>query len=133
MEIIESRFSCRSYSNDLSRKFVSLEERCGRLTESNGSGPLGTSLRFCLVAADDGDSTVLKGLGTYGFIRNPAGFIIGAVKAGEKNLEDFGYTAESLILLATDLGLGTCWIGGIFTRTVSCAAYTPAQTSASRR
>jgi hypothetical protein len=80
------------------------------------AGPLGTSLRFCLVAADQGDSTALKGLGTYGFIRNPAGFIIGAVGAGEKNLEDFGYTAESLILLATDLGLSTCWIGGVFTR-----------------
>jgi hypothetical protein len=58
----------------------------------------------------------LKGLGTYGFIRNPAGFIIGAVRAGDKNLEDLGYIAESLIILATDLGLGTCWIGGVFTR-----------------
>jgi len=114
MEIIESRFSCRSYAK---RPIPEASRRALReTTESIVAGPLGTPLRFCLVAADQGDSTALKGLGTYGFIRNPAGFIIGAVKPGEKNIEDFGYTAESLILLATDLGLGTCWIGGIFTR-----------------
>ena len=111
MEIIESRFSCRSYSK---KPIPEASRRALReTTESMVAALSGTSLRFCLVAADHGDSTVLKGLGTYGFIRNPAGFIIGAVKAGEKNLEDFGYTAESLILLVTDLGLGTCWIGGI--------------------
>ena len=32
------------------------------------------------------------------------------------NLEDFGYLTESIILYATDLGLGTCWLGGSFTR-----------------
>ena len=35
---------------------------------------------------------------------------------GEKNLEDFGYTMERIILFATDLGLGTCWLGGSFTK-----------------
>jgi len=113
-EIIQSRFSCRSYARqpipDIPRR--ALREAA----ETTVAGPLGTSLRFCLVAAEQGDGTALKGLGTYGLIRNPAGFIIGAVKAGGKDLEDFGYIAESLALLATDLGLGTCWIGGAFTR-----------------
>ncbi len=80
------------------------------------AGPLGSSLRFTLIAAEKEDGAALKGLGTYGFIRNPAGFILGAVKEGEKCLEDFGHAAESLVLRATDLGLGTCWIGGLFTR-----------------
>jgi Putative TM nitroreductase len=31
-------------------------------------------------------------------------------------LEDFGHAMERLILTATGLGLGTCWIGGFFTR-----------------
>jgi hypothetical protein len=35
---------------------------------------------------------------------------------GEKNLEDFGYAMEHAILFATDLGLGTCWLGGTFTK-----------------
>jgi hypothetical protein len=33
-----------------------------------------------------------------------------------KNLEDFGYMMERAILFATDMGLGTCWLGGSFTR-----------------
>lgn len=79
-------------------------------------GPLGTSLRFTLVAAAAGDSQALKGLGTYGLIKNPAGFIIGAAGPGERNLEDFGYGMQAIILHATRLGLGTCWLGGNFTR-----------------
>jgi hypothetical protein len=55
-------------------------------------------------------------LGTYGFIRGATGFIAGAVGQGEKNLEDFGYQMEAIILFATDLGLGTCWLGGSFTQ-----------------
>lgn len=113
-ELIRSRFSCRSYARQ------PIPETARRvLREAAGTvvvGPLGTSLRFCLAAAEQGDSAALRGLGTYGFIRNPAGFIVGAVKRRDKNLEDFGYAAESLVLLATDLGLGTCWIGGLFTR-----------------
>ena len=35
---------------------------------------------------------------------------------GAKNLEDFGYLMEFAILFATDLGLGTCWLGGSFTK-----------------
>jgi len=35
---------------------------------------------------------------------------------GDKNLEDFGYLMEEAILFATGLGLGTCWLGGSFTK-----------------
>jgi hypothetical protein len=30
--------------------------------------------------------------------------------------EDFGFLLEQVILYATDLGLGTCWLGGTFTK-----------------
>lgn len=42
------------------------------------------------------------------------GFIIGAVENAQHSLEDFGYLMEKNILMATDLGLGTCWLGGTF-------------------
>lgn len=32
------------------------------------------------------------------------------------SLEDFGFRMETIILRATELGLGTCWLGGTFTR-----------------
>jgi nitroreductase len=79
-------------------------------------GPFGTLPRFGLIAASEEDAGVLQGLGTYGFIKGAMGYIIGAVSPAEKNLEDFGYLMEAIILYATSLGLGTCWLGGTFTK-----------------
>jgi hypothetical protein len=73
-------------------------------------------MRFELAAARDDDQNALKKLGTYGFIKGATGFIIGVIGDGEKNLEDFGYLMESIILFATDIGLSTCWLGGTFTK-----------------
>ncbi len=121
--IIRSRFSCRTYS----REPIPEEQRLllRSAAEAVRTGPLGSPLRFGLLAAEEGDQSALRGLGTYGVIRNPAGFLVGAVVVSSYGrsstgtgtyLEDFGYTMESLILAATDLGLGTCWLGGFFTR-----------------
>jgi hypothetical protein len=38
------------------------------------------------------------------------------MKKAEEHEEDFGYLMERLVLQATDLGLGTCWLGGTFTK-----------------
>jgi nitroreductase len=113
-EIISGRFSCRAYR----KAPIVLEEQAALVEFAAGiqRGPLGTPLRFQLLAANSRDSQTLRGLGTYGFISNPAGFLAGGMGPGEKNLEDFGYGMEELILHATDLELGTCWLGGSFTR-----------------
>jgi len=113
-EIIKSRHSCRTYE----KKSIAAET-AAQLRAFAGSlqhGPFHASLRFELVAGGEKDAQALKGLGTYGFIKNPAGFLIGAVGPGEKNLEDFGFGMEALILYATGLGLGSCWLGGSFTK-----------------
>jgi hypothetical protein len=78
---------------------------------NNNVGPFGSPVRFSLVAAKPGESETLKKLGTYGFIKGARAFIIGAIKHSEKNLEDYGYLMEQVILFATSLGLGTCWLG----------------------
>jgi hypothetical protein len=44
------------------------------------------------------------------------GFIVGATRQPERGTEDYGYLMELIILHATDLGLGTCWLGGSFTK-----------------
>lgn len=113
-EIIRNRRSCRTYE----KKSIAAET-AGRLRTFAASlqhGPFHTSLRFELVAGGEDDARALKGLGTYGFIKNPAGFLIGAVGPGEKNLEDFGFGLEALILYTTSLGLGSCWLGGSFSK-----------------
>jgi nitroreductase len=113
-DAIRARYSVRSY-----RKQPIAEDAQAALNvrlRALQAGPLGSPTRFGLVAATERDRASLRGLGTYGFIKDPTGFILGAVKAGEHALEDYGYTMEQAILAATDLGLGTCWLGGSFTQ-----------------
>jgi len=111
---IRQRFSCRTYSDRIIADDV--QETLSGFASSLEVGPFGSRCRFELVSANEEDSKSLRGLGTYGFIKGAKGFIIGATDESEKSMEDFGYLMEQIILLATDLGLGTCWLGGSFTR-----------------
>ncbi len=113
-ELIGRRYSCRTY---LERP-ISGEDKA-RLHEFMASrtlGPLGSQARFGLIAAAADDRQALRRLGTYGFIKGATGFIAGAVGRAPKDLEDYGYLLEEVILYATAIGLGTCWLGGTFTR-----------------
>jgi nitroreductase len=113
-EVISQRYSCRSYRP--APIAAETQQHLRDFMAALHTGPLGAPLRFDLLAASESDRRALRGLGTYGFIRGAAGFIVGAVGPGEKNLEDFGYQMEAAILAATALGLGTCWLGGSFTQ-----------------
>lgn len=113
-DIIRQRYSCRRFDGrplDAETQ-RSLRDFLATLTV----GPFGTPARFVLAAASAGDREELKGLGTYGFIRGAAGYIIGAVERGPRDMEDFGYLMEQAVLAATAAGLGTCWLGGSFTK-----------------
>ena len=55
-------------------------------------------------------------LGTYGIIRGATTFIIGIMDNSYKNVEKFGYVFEKAVLFLTDMGLGTCWLGGTFNK-----------------
>jgi nitroreductase len=113
-EVVRRRRSCRKYE-----KTPLADEARRSLTDflaTNRNGPLGGQARFMLVAATAGDRAALRGLGTYGLIDGAAGFIVGAVERGSGDLEDYGYLMERAILRATDLGLGTCWLGGSFSK-----------------
>lgn len=114
VDVITRRYSARHFQDMwfLDHERTKLRENLTLIR----TGPLGSNLRFILVAATQPDHTSLKGLGTYGFIRNPSGFIIGAVEDTPTAMEDYGYAMEVAILKATDLGVGTCWLGGSFTQ-----------------
>ena len=113
-ELIRRRFSCRRHPEQ-PLSAAARQELQRYLTEL-GNGPFGNRVRFLLLSATEQDRQELKGVGTYGVVKHAAGFIVGAVGPGRKNLEDFGYLMEQAILFATDLGLGTCWLGGSFTK-----------------
>ncbi|GAH64532.1 unnamed protein product, partial [marine sediment metagenome] len=70
-------------------------------------GPLGSECRFRLLNIR---------AGTYGVIRGARSFLAGAVRRSETSMPDFAYLFEKIILRATDLELGTCWLGGPFNR-----------------
>jgi hypothetical protein len=113
-EIIASRFSCRTYREDpisLDLQKILIDEM-SRLQV----GPLGSKMRIILTAASLENHTELRGLGTYGFIRGASAFFVGAVIRGPKSFEDYGSAIEQLVLKTTELNLGTCWLGGSFTR-----------------
>ena len=112
--IIKQRYSCRTYRPDPLDK----DTRRQLMDYAAGVqwGPLGSRARFELIAASENDPKALRSLGTYGFIKGASGYIVGAIKESRYNLEDFGYLLELIILYATDLGLGTCWLGGTFTK-----------------
>ena len=112
--LIHRRYSCRAY---LERP-ISTEDSDAvtALMRPKTVGPLGSAVRFGLIAASSDDEGALKRLGTYGFIKGARGFLVGAVRKGPGDLEDYGYLLEEVVLQATGLGLGTCWLGGTFTR-----------------
>ena len=113
-EVIKNRFSCRSYLEEpiAPKQQGLLRDYMKNLTV----GPFGAPVRFDLITAEDQDRKALRGLGTYGFIKGGSGFVVGAARPDGKNLEDYGYRLEQIVLYATDMGLGTCWLGGTFTR-----------------
>jgi len=113
-ELVKQRRSCRKYLE----KPLAAEVRRSleAFLAADHRGPFGSQARFALIAETESDHSALKGLGTYGFITGATGFISGAVEQGPKALEDYGFLMERAILLATDLGLGTCWLGGTFSK-----------------
>lgn len=113
-KLIRQRYSCRSYDpTPLSvRDLVALQEAASHTR----IGPFNNHIQLEIISASPENNDELKRLGTYGFIKNPTGFIILAAPDLPGSMEDVGYLAEILILKATDLGIGTCWLGGTFTR-----------------
>jgi nitroreductase len=112
---ITRRFSCRTYiDKPIQDKQKTLLDV---FISENKTGPFNTTPRFQLIAAKTEDYEALKGLGTYGFIKGASGFIIGSTARDlDYNLEDYGYVMERIILFATSIGLGTCWLGGSFNK-----------------
>ncbi len=113
-EIVKRRYSCRAYVDRPIE--VADRDAMSEALSSLSAGPLGSRAKFALVAATEEDRKSLKGLGTYGLIKGATGFIVGAVEPGPKDMEDYGYLRERAVLAATAIGLGTCWLGGTFSK-----------------
>lgn len=109
MEAIETRISCRAYTDEpLSQD--TLDELRAYAQELTS----GTDLRFAIVGPAEGGAqlklakSMFKGkVSTYAALIGPD---------NNPTREKVGYLGEKLVLKATQMGLGSCWVAGTFDR-----------------
>lgn len=119
-EIIHQRRSCRSFLPEPLPETQAQE--LAAFLAGLPAPPFASCVRLSLVRAFDAEARGIK-LGTYGVIRGAQNFLVGAVENGKTDaLLDFGFLFEAAVLKATDLGLGTCWLGGTFSRSAFAEA-----------
>jgi len=112
IEIIKSRYSCRSYDGKL------LDEETEKklsdyIDEINQEAEI--KARFIYIANRPDCGAPAK-LGTYGMISGAVSYIAGICDNDEKDFARFGYLFEKIILFATALNIQTCWLGGTFNK-----------------
>ncbi len=124
ISLIKQRSSWRTYqSGPLAPKVLDALEK--HLAEER-PGPFNREARFQLITRQGGEAGKARKIGTYGIITGANNYIVGAIKPGDKALENFGYLMEETILYATALGLGTCWLGGSLHRDQLAREISPA-------
>lgn len=109
LDIIEKRHSVRSFREvPLSESDVTHLKAELTMINSHEAG-----INLHLVVNDRSVlSSVTK---SYGFFRNAVNYIVAIVDYNYSDvLERAGYFAESAVLAATEMGLGTCFIGGTY-------------------
>lgn len=116
IDAMRSRQSVRAYDSmnisdadyEKITKYISAEEHL--------VGPFGGKGRIQLVKVTNNVSEKGIKLGTYGFIKNPKVYLVGLCKNDQYPLLEFAFVFHKLVLYLTELGLGTCWMGGTFSR-----------------
>lgn len=107
-DAIRARKSVRNYSGGLTGP---QSEALAQAIAASGS-PFGGAYTMCLAHFDkEGPEKP----GTYGVIRGATDYLLMAVDTGDEASQlGAGYAMEQVVLAATAMGLGTCWIGGTF-------------------
>lgn len=123
-EIMLERRSIRTYKN------IAIPEneksRIRDFINQSMQTPFNSEIRFEIIETEELGRDQLRSLGTYGMISGAKNFIAGTVKrdaarddkisiAKEKFI-DYGFALEKIILYLTDVGFGTCWLGGTFNK-----------------
>jgi hypothetical protein len=111
VEIIRRRVSCRNFLP--AGLTADARDRLLAHLRQLPEPPFAPACRFTLVEASP-EAAGLKKLGTYGNIQGATHFLAGAVAQGTRDLENYGFLLEAIVLWATDQGLATCWLGGTF-------------------
>jgi nitroreductase len=115
-QMVKTRYSVRTYNGTP----LTDEDRTKILSYADSlSNPFGVKVTFRFLEKDENST---EKLGTYGVIKGTKLFIGATVPDTRFALEALGYDFEKLMLYATSLGLGTCWLAGTFNRDGFAAA-----------
>ena len=110
-ETIKKRKSVRNYE----KRGLSEQQRNEIVTYMNQiENPFQVKVKFHFLETELLDKG--QKLGTYGVIQGAKDYLGVTVKNTDFAMEAVGYAFEMLVLYATSLGLGTCWMGGTFNR-----------------
>jgi len=120
IQTIKERTSWRTYSPEpiqgLKRKVLERFIKLNDISTPFGINPV--DYRFRFLSIPEFNPNERKKIGTYGMIQGAQEFIVGAIKSSYLDQENYGYLMELIILKATELELGTCWLGGFFNRSL---------------
>lgn len=110
-ELIKERKSVRSYTGE---PLNTVQIICLNQFIEQLAPPFGSKARVRLIKAETGGEPVK--LGTYGVISGATDFLL--LIGGKGLMEELGagYLFEQVLLYCTELGLGTCWLGGTLNR-----------------
>jgi nitroreductase len=112
MDSIDRRKSVRHYKI----KFLDADKisEILRILDEEQIGPSGYRLRFEFIAENlDQD---IKKIVTYGFMSGRYGAIVAWVDDNKYAYIDYGYLMEKIALRLVEIGIGTCWLGGSFSK-----------------
>jgi len=114
IETIKKRKSIRTYSDkDFDDDdIVAIDS----IIDAHKKGPFGNEVIFNMIEKEFAAEKHKVKLGTYGFISGAKYFIVAQAKPHEYIHEDCGYLLEKIILNLAAKGIGTCWLGGTFSR-----------------
>lgn len=105
---IENRVSRRKFEKEpiAGREKENIVSLIHQLNEVSG---------LTMAFMEDGSGAFGKLRKSYGLFTNVRSLILMKGKKDDRDLkEKIGYYGEDLVLAITDLGLGTCWVGGTF-------------------
>jgi nitroreductase len=113
LEAIERRVSVRSFDKrsietELLERLVTLARKAGHLTD--------TPPRIEPVSGAERTQRIIShAIGSYGLVLTPPHLLVGVMPTESDSARiDLGYVLEQVVLEATRLGLGTCWITGTY-------------------
>jgi len=113
-DVIRARLSCRTY-DPAPIPLDKLTEMTLLLELLNAQAQ--SKIRYALIELNQNPDDKRIKLGSYGVLSGSHTFMIAIIEDKMGDPFELGFLFEQAILKATDLGLGTVWLGGTFNRT----------------